>query len=178
MSHRWEHEDEYIQLRLDMNRAQREGDTVLYEQLRPRIEELDRMIWRSMTDGFPELASYQTVVEALRHMAASLNLPFPDLANPNNNTGDGKFIFGVSNGQRTVQVWPMEDRGYYNVEVFDYEHSEDGVCYKGRTTSLEAATIVLSRWFVERCSIESLHAQSPWIAQEPLRLSGPRMTFE
>ena len=178
MPHRWEYEDEYLEIKSAFRRAQKAGDHVLCKQLSPRVEELDGMMWRSMTSVFPELSPYRTVVEALRHTADRLNLLFPELANQNNDTGDGQFIFGVSDGRRTVQIWPMEDRGYYNIKIFDYEYIEEGVCYPGHTTSLDEATIVLSRWFVERCSIDDLHAQFSWMPREPLKLSGSRMTFE
>ena len=178
MAHQWEYGEEYLEIKSAFRRAQKAGDHVLCEQLRPRMEELDEMMWRSMTDGFPELAPYQSVVEALRHTAVRLHLPFPDLNNPSNRTGDGQFIFGVSDDLRTVQIWPLEDRGYYSIEVYDYEHQAEGLCYRGQTTSLKEATIVLSRWFVERCSIDTLHIQLPWMLRTPFQLSGPRMTFE
>ena len=178
MSHQWEYEAEYIQLALDMNRALREGNTVLYEQLEARKHKFDDLMWASKIAHFKELDPYRTVVEALRATANRLGLPFPDLTDLHNKTGDGQFLFGVADGKRTVQIWPMEDRGYYSIEVYDYERSEGGLCYQGHTTSLDESTIVLSRWFVERCSIDGLHTQFAWMSHEPLQLSGSRMTFE
>jgi hypothetical protein len=178
MSEQWEYGEEYLEIKSAFRHAQKAGDHALCEQLRPRIEELDRMMWHSMTDGLPELAPYQTVVQALQQTASRLGLRFPDLSDSHNRTGDGQFLFGVSDGQRTVQIWPMEDRGSYSIEVYDYEHTENGACYQGHTTSLEEATIVLSQWFVERCSIGYLHTQFAWMSREPLQLSGSRMTFE
>jgi hypothetical protein len=170
---RWKHEREYIQLLLAINHAQREGNSVLYEQLQERIKVLDRMRWHSKTEVFIELAPYQTLVEALEQTATRLRITFPDLAAEHNQTGDGQFIFGVSDGVRTVQIWPMESRGHYDIEVYAL-----GVCYRGQTTSLDEATIALSRWFVERCLIEALHAQFPWMSRDPLQLTGPRMTLK
>lgn len=72
----------------------------------------------------------------------------------------------------------MEDRGYYSLEIFSYEQTQQGDCYQGQTRLLEESAIVVSRWLMEYCSIESLHAQFPWMSREPLRLTGPRMTFE
>lgn len=178
MAQRWEHEAEYIQLALDMNRALREGNAVRYEQLAARKRTFDDLMWASITAHFTELAAYRTVVEALRATANRLGLPFPDLTDPQTKTGDGQFFFGVADGKRTVQIWPMEDRGYYSIEVYDYERSEGGLCYQGHTTSLDESTIVLSRWFVERGSIDGLHTQFAWMSREPLQLSGSRMTFE
>ena len=43
-----------------------------------------------------------------------------------------------------------------------------GYVYPGHTTSLDETTIVLSRWFVERCSIDDLQAQFSWMPREPL----------
>lgn len=178
MSHKWEYEDEYFQLMDDMKCAKLVGDAVLYEKLQVRMAELDAIRWRSKIAGFPELTPYTSVVEALQQTATKLGLPFPDLSDSRNHTGDGHFLFGVSDGLRTVQIWPMEDRGYYDVDLFDYANDPDGCCYTGHTTSLDQATLALSRWFVERCPIGSLHAQCPWIALEPLRLSESRMTLE
>lgn len=181
MSHKWEYEDEYLRLKSAFRRAQKEGDLRLCEHLQPRIKELDEIKWRSKTAGFPELESYRSIVDALQQTAAMLNIPFPNLADPVNSSGDGQFIFGVSDGIRTVQIWPLQSRGYYDVEVYRYDipdHEDEGVCYQGQTTSLDESTIVLSRWFVERCTIASLHAQFPWISEEPHRLSGPRMSLE
>jgi hypothetical protein len=181
MSHKWEYEDEYLQLKSDFRRAQTEGNLVRCEQLQPRIKELDEVKWRSKIASFPELGFYKSVVEALEQTALKLKVLFPDLTDLKNNTGDGKFIFGISDGVRTVQIWPLQSRGYYDVEVYQYDipgHGDEGLCYRGQTTSLEEATIVLSRWFVERCSIDALHIQLPWMSRTPFQLSGPRMTFE
>lgn len=178
MSHQWEHKLEYIQLVLDMNRALRDGDYIHFEQLRARKTNFDRLLWDIKKDHFKELLPYHTVTDALVATASHLGVTFPDLKDPHIRTGDGQFIFGISDGQRTVQIWPMEDLGYYSIEIFVYIDSISGLCYEGHTTSLDEATIVLSRWFMERCSIESLHAQFPWMSREPLRLTGPRMTFE
>jgi hypothetical protein len=136
------------------------------------------MMWQSMISRFIELAPYSTIVEALEQTARRLNLSFPDLNDAHNRAGDGRFSFGVSDGLRTIQIWPMESRGCYDVELLDYTQSPDGHCYKGQTTSLKQVTVALSRWFVERCSIESLHVQLPWMSREPLQLSGSRMTLE
>jgi hypothetical protein len=178
MTHRWEHEDEYLTLKSAFRRAQQDGDTTRCDQLRPRIDVLDGMMWQAKVAQFPELKSYRSVVEALQGMAAHLDVPFPDLTDPHTRTGDSQFIFAVSDGKRTVQIWPMQSRGYYDIEVFDYMRHPDGDCYKGQTTLLEQATIVLSRWFVERCTIRELHAQCPWMADEPFQLNGPRLTME
>jgi hypothetical protein len=180
MSHKWEHEDEYLQLKSAFRRAQKDGDMVRSEQLRSRIKELDDLMWSSLTRYFTELAPYQTVTEALEQTAQRLGISFPNLADPSNNSGDGHFMFGVSDGVRTVQIWPLESRGYYDIEVYRYDtpsHEDEGLCYRGQTTSLEEAILVLSWWFVKRCSIEMLHAQFPWIPHEPFHLSGPRVTF-
>lgn len=179
MSHRWEYEDEYLHISSTLRRARKEGNLEQHQDLQARKDELDAMMWHSLTEGFPELAAYQTVREALEQIAAHIGCSFPDLNAPANKTDEGKFIFGVSDGIRTVQIWPLDDRRYYSVEVFEYgEGYEQGRCYKGRTTSLEEATILLSRWFVERCSIEELHTQLPWMSREPFKLEGPRMTME
>jgi hypothetical protein len=173
MSHKWEYEDEYLQLKSELRRARQVGNEILCQQFQARIQILDDMMWRSKTARFPELAPYQTVVEALEQTADRLGVPFPNLSDPRYSSGDGKFIFGVSDGMRSVQIWPMEDRGSYDVEV--YEH---GVCYKGQTMSLDEAALVLSRWFVERSSIDGLHSEFQKISNKPFQLSGPRVTFE
>jgi hypothetical protein len=173
MRRKWEHEDEYLKLDSALRAAKKAGDEALCQQLQARIQVFDEMMWRSKTDGFPELASYHSVVEALAQTARRLGVPFPDLTDARYRTGDGKFIFGISDGIRSIQIFPLEDRGYHDIEVY-----EQGVCYKGQTGSLEEATRVLSRWFMERCSIEALHAQFPWMSSEPFRLSGPRVAYE
>jgi len=180
MSLRWEHEEEYFQIMDAIQRAKKKGDTHLLEQLQARIKVFDDMMWHSMTAYFTELAHYSSVVEALERTAAKLGIPFPNLGDADNNTGDGQFIFGVSDGIRSIQIWPMEDRGYYSIEIYQYsgENYEQRVCYKGQTTSLDEATSVLSRWFVERCPIDVLQAQFPWMPREPFQLSSPRMTLE
>lgn len=178
MSHRWEHEDEVIQLQLAINHALREGNSAVLEELQACMSVFDNMRWQTKVAAFPELMPYGTVVNALQRTALKLGVPFPDLSNPRNRTGDGHFLFGVSDEVRTVQIWPMESRGYYNVELFDYAHTPDGNCYKGHTRSLAESTIVMSRWFVERCSIEALHGQCSWMSKEPFHLRGPRITFE
>ena len=65
MSHRWEHEDEYLQLRLALNRAKREGNTTLIDELQARIKIFDDMRRLDKTEHFPELAAFSSVVEAL-----------------------------------------------------------------------------------------------------------------
>lgn len=175
MSHRWEHGQEYQEIKSAFRRAQKEGNDALCEQLRPRIEELDGMMWASMTAYFTELIPYQTVVEALEQTATRLGMPFPDLTDPQNRASDGQFIFTVSDGIRTVQVWPMESRGHYDIDLFDYPAGEPkGLCYHGTTTALDEATIALSRWFMERCPIAVLQTQFAWLAREPMRVPNPR----
>lgn len=169
---------EAIQLQLDLNRAKREGNRAAYQQIQARLAVIHADWWRTKVAYFGELAPYQTFVEALAATAQRLGLAFPDRTDPRHHGGDGYFIFGISDGERTVQIFPMEDRGYYDVELFDYDPAHTERCYKGHTTSLTAAATVLSRWYMERCAIESLHAQFPWLPQEPFRLDGPRMTFE
>lgn len=178
MSHQWEHEDDLIKLALASNKAKREGDIALYEELQTRIKVFEDIMWQSKVAVFKELSPFSSIADALYQKSVQLQISFLDLTNSRNNTGDGKFIFGVSDELRTVQIWPMEDRGYYNVDLFDYEFNETGDCYKGHTRSLEEATIVVSRWFVERCSIHSLHEQFLWLSNTPFVVSGPRMTFE
>jgi hypothetical protein len=171
--HKWEHGDEYLKLNSALRAAKKVGDEALYQQLQARIQVLDDMMWRSVTDGFPELAPYHSVVEALEKTALRLGAPFPNLADARYRTGDGKFIFGVSDGIRSIQIFPLEDRGYHDIEIY-----ERGVCYKGQTRSLEEAARVLNQWFMEGCSIEVLHTQFPWISSQPFQLPGPRMTLE
>jgi hypothetical protein len=175
MTHRWEHEDEYLALKSAFRAAEQAGDTARCGQLRPRIQELDAVIWQSLTADFAELVPYQSVVDALRHTALRLGVAFPDLTDPRNRTGDGQFSFLLSDGMRTVQMWPMTT---YSIELFDYADTPQGRCYQGQTTSLEHATRVLSLWFVERAAIAEVHAHCPWMPCEPFRLTGSRLTFE
>ena len=88
--------------------------------------------------------------------------------------------FGVSDGMRTIQIWPRGDHspGDYSVELFDYTDDPAGVCYRGQTKVLEQVVWVLSAWFVERLPITEVHAQCPWMPCEPWQLKGPRITFE
>lgn len=179
MSHIWKHEDDYFRLMDEIKRAKENNNSVLYEQLQSRIKVLDNIIWNDMTVHFTELSQYQTLVEALEQTALRIGVPFPTLKDERNHTGDGQFIFGVSDGIRTVQIWPLEDFGYYRIEIFEYGKGyEQGRCYQGQTTSLEEATILLSQWYVERCSIEELHALLPWMSREPFKLKGSRITLE
>ncbi len=170
--------DEHLQLILASNKARREGDILLYEQLQSRITALEDIKWQRIVECFNELSHYRSTHEALKVTANHLNVPFPDTTSGMNSITKGRFIFGVSDGKRTVQVWPMSSRGYYDLEVFDYEERSEGDCYKGHTRSLDDTTIVLSRWFVERCSIQQLHTQFPWMSCEPFRLQGARLCFE
>jgi hypothetical protein len=183
MSENWEFDAEYSQLENDLRVAKEAGDTVLFEKIQTRLDQLDDIMWKAKTDGFPELVPFRTLVEALEQFCLKNNLPFPDLNNRDKNfTGDGRFLFGVGNRVRSIQIWPMEDRGYIDIEVYEYQfHPPDEpsrVCYQGHTSSVEEAAIVLSLWYVDECSIEELHNRFQWMSVEPFKLSGPRMTFD
>jgi len=180
MSHRWEFEDEYLQLSSEYRKAKNEGDKNTIHRVKPRLEVLDNIRWQSKVDAFPELAAYSTLVEALEKLCHKNRLPFPDLTDRKKNyTGEddlkefGRFIFGVGSSKRSVEIWPMEDRGYVSIEVYD-----DDTCYKGKTPSIEDAAIVLSRWYMQECSIEELHQQFPWMSDKPFQLTGPRVTYK
>jgi len=180
MSHKWEFEDEYLRLDSEFRKARKEGDEVIMQRVKPRLDELNGIRWQSKVIGFPELAPYSTLVEALEKLCLKNRLPFPDLSDRKKNfTGKGnlqdfgRFLFGVGNTKRSIQIWPMEDRGYISIEVYD-----DETCYKGKSKSIEEAAIVLSRWYTQECSIEELHQQFPWMPVEPFRLIGPRVTYK
>jgi len=179
MSHRWEFEDEYLQLSSRYRKAQKEGDEATIQRVKPRLDELNGILWRSKVNGFPELAPFSTLVEALETFCHKNGLPFPDLNDREKNftgKGDwretGRFLFGVGNSKRSIQIMPMEKRGYISIEIYD-----DETCYKGKATSIENSAIVLSRWYMQECSIEELHKEFPWMSDRPFRLSGPRMTY-
>ncbi|CAG0936279.1 hypothetical protein TFLX_05147 [Thermoflexales bacterium] len=173
MRQKWEHEDEYTQLRAALRKAKLEGKA-LSQDLEMRLQELDERLWQEMVAGLPELAPYRTIFEAFEKTTIRLSVPFPDIVSGNFKIGgDDKFFCNLSDGIRSIQIFPLESRHYYDIEIYD-----EGVCYKGQTSSLEEATIVLSRWLVERCAIEELHRQFPWMADQPFKLSGPRMTLE
>lgn len=180
MSHRWEFEDEYLQLSTAYHKAKKEGDDVIARQVKHRLDELDGIRWRLKVEGFPELSPFSTLVEALERLCYKNDLPFPDLNDGKKNfTGRGdwkedlRFMFGVGGTRRSVQIWPMETRGYISIEVYDGE-----TCYKGKAKSVEEAAIVLSRWYMQECSIEELHQEFSWMSNEPFRLSGPRVTYK
>jgi hypothetical protein len=177
MSHRWEYEDEYLVLKSSYRKAQKEGNHQLCEALRPRINELNMMMWHAKVQGFPELAPYDTVVQAFEMTARRLGIPFPNMSQPQYRAGDGHFSLLLSDDQRTVQIWPWEDRGYYSVELFDMNERDEDRCYRGSTTSLEQATHALSQWFVMRYTIDELHTQCPWIPREPFEFNEPRISF-
>lgn len=180
MSHRWEFEDEYLQLSSAYHKAKKEGDDVTAKQAKSRLDELDGIRWRLKVDGFPELAPFSTLVEALEKFCYKNGLLFPDLDDRQRNfTGKGdwkedlRFMFGVGGTRRSVQIWPMETRGYIDIEVY-----ENGICYQGKSKSIEESAIVLSRWYMQECTIEELHQQFPWMSDKPFRLSGPRVTYK
>jgi len=180
MSHRWEFGPEYQKLNDILRKARREGDDSSIQRIKPRLDELNGMMWKSIANGFPELEPYSSLVEALEQLCLKNNLPFPDLNNREQNfigKGDWKesnrFIFGVSNGERSVQISPMEDRGYIDIELYEREF-----CYKGQTSSVVESAIVFSKWYMKGCSIKELRQQFPWIPDEPFNLTGPRMTYK
>src|SRR5687768_9904386 len=130
MSEEWEFDSEYSQLENDLRTARESGDIVLCEKIQARLDQLDDLMWKAETDGFPELVPFRTLVEALEQLCLKNNLPFPDLSDRDKNfTGDGRFLFGVGNKVRSIQIFPMEDRGYIDIEVY-----ENHICYKGQTT--------------------------------------------
>jgi hypothetical protein len=180
MNFKWEHEDEYLKLDSEFRRARKVGDIETMQQIKPRLDELDGMMWKFKTNGFPELAPYSSLVEALEQLCLENRLPFPDLNNREQNfTGKGdweetnRFIFGVSNRERSVQIFPMEDRGYIDIELY-----EGDFCYKGQTSSVLESALVLSKWYMQECSIRELHRQFPWMPVEPFSLSRPRVTYK
>ena len=180
MISKWEHEDEYLKLDSEFRKAQKEGDNATMQQIRPRIDELNQILWQSEVEGFPELAPYSSLVEALEKLCLENDLPFPNLNNREENfTGKGdwkeanRFIFGVSNRKRSIQIFPMEDRGYIDVELYN-----DQGCYIGKTKSVKDAAIVFSRWYMQEYSIDELHQQFPWLPVTPFKLSGPRVIYK
>ena len=68
MSHKWEHEDEYLKLDSEYHRAQKDGDISTVQRIKPRLDELNQIMWQSITKGFPELISYSSLVEALEQI--------------------------------------------------------------------------------------------------------------
>jgi hypothetical protein len=180
MSHRWEFGEEYQQLSSKYRKAIAENDEITVQRVKPRLDELHGIMWQSEVNGFPELAPFSTLAEALEKLCYKNGLPFPDLSDRKKNytgKGDlrelGRFLFGVGNTKRSIQIMPMEDRGYISIEVY-----VDGACYKGNTASVEDTAIVLSRWYMLECSIEELHQQFPWMSNEPFKLNGPRVTYK
>lgn len=180
MSNKWEFEDEYLQLSSEYRKAKKEGNSSVIQRVKPRLDELNRIMWQSMVNGFPELTPYSSLVEALEQLCLKKNLPFPDLNDRERNftgKGDwretGRFIFDVGNRNRSIQIFPMESRGYIDIEVY-----EGKFCYKGQTSSVMESAIVLSKWYMQGCSIKELHQQFSWMPDEPLKLSGPRVTYK
>jgi len=180
MSYKWEHEDEYLALESEYRRAQKVSDIMTIQRIKPRLDELNQLMWQAKSKGFPELAAFSSLVEALEQICLQNDLPFPDLNDREKNfTGKGdwkesnKFIFGVSNRKRSIQIFPMEDRGYIDVELY-----EGDVCYKGHTLLVLESAIVLSKWYMQECSIDELHHQFPWMPDKPFNLSGPRVTYK
>jgi hypothetical protein len=171
---------EFLEVNSIMRKAIRENDIKTIERIRPRFDELNKRMWESQVSGFPELAPYNSLATALQQICVKNGLPFPDLDERNENfTGNGdwrktmRYIFGVGNRRRSVRIFPQESRGHVSIELY---RGED--CYKGQTTSIEESAVVLSRWYVEECSIEELHKQFPWLSPEPVKLTQSRMTFE
>lgn len=180
MSQRWEFGPEYQKLSDSLRKAQREKDETAIRRIKPRLDELNEIMWKSVTNSFPLLAPYSSLVDALEQLSLKNKLPFPDLNDREKNfTGKGDwkesqmFIFGVSNVRRSIQIFPMENHGYIDVEVYEGDN-----CYKGQTSSIEEAAIVLNRWYVQECTIEELHQQFSWIPIKPLKLSDPRIRYD
>jgi hypothetical protein len=69
-----------IELARAMNRAKRTKNSELYERLAARKRELDAIERQEMLPSFPELAPFQSLVEACIQTAARLGVPFPDLS--------------------------------------------------------------------------------------------------
>lgn len=47
MNHRWEFEDEYLQLSGKYRKALKENDEKMIQLVKPRLDELNSMIWQS-----------------------------------------------------------------------------------------------------------------------------------
>jgi hypothetical protein len=172
--------DEYLKLSNEFRKAQKLGDEGLIRKLKPRRDELRELFWQEDVKSFPELASYQSFVGALEGFCKIRKLPFPDLDDRENNftgIGDwkeiGKFMFGVGGRKRSIQIMPHEDQGFISIEVYENE-----ICYKGTTTSVEEAAVVLSKWYMQECSIAELNQAFPWMSDIPFMLNKPRISFE
>lgn len=180
MSHRWEFGDEYQELSSKFRKAKKENDKVTLQLIKPRLDELNKMLWQSEVDGFPELAPYSALYEALDKFCQKNNLPFPDLDDRKKNyAGKGdwreinRYFFGVGNSRRSIQIMPLDDRGYIDIEIYDNE-----ICYKGKATSIEDSAVILSKWYMQECSIDELHEQFPGIPNKPFVLTEPRVTYK
>ena len=178
MSEQWEFGQEYLDLKSAFRRAQLLGDGALCENLYPRIEELENMMWSTMIAAFPDLAPYDSFVNALMQHSMKLGLSFPDINQIGQRTNDYRFMFAITDGVRTVQIWPIENQKIYSIELFAYDSYSEGLCYQGDVLSLDEAATILSRWFVARVSIDALHEEIPAIPREPLSIPDTRISFE
>ena len=178
MSEQWEFGQEYLDLTSAFRRAQALGDEAVCTSLYPRIEELENMMWAIKIADMPDLAPYHSVLEALMHRSAYMGVPFPNMDRVGQRTNNYRFMFGITDEVRTVQIWPRGQWKLYAIELFTYEYHPEGLCYQGNVSSLDEAAMILSRWFVARVSIDALHEEIPAIPREPLSIPDTRISFE
>lgn len=177
MSHIWEHEEEYLQLQLDINRAKRQNNTILLSELQARHKLLDDSMWQSLTERFRELHPFVSVGAALAHTATTMGVPYPQMDISHVKTNNGRFIYILFHKRHGIQVWPILERGYYSVELYIYnEHTS--WCFRGHSTSLMETTHVVSLWLHRHHSIDDIHELFSWMSSEPFQHAGPRMTFD
>ena len=74
MSHQWEHEDDLIKLALASNKAKREGDIALYEELQTRIKVFEDIMWQSKVAVFKELSPFSSIADALYQKSVQLQM--------------------------------------------------------------------------------------------------------
>ena len=168
---------EYLRLKRLLRQAVEEQLSESYqEELQSQIQSFDHKRWQMIVHAFPALAPFTGFVEALRYTANAIGVVFPD-----GNFGDhstDRFSFCISDGYRSVQIWPQVGSGEYKVELFDYgdlNTDANGRCYTGYTASLEDATLVLCRWLVDRWTIDDLHMRCPWLPNVLLGLPQQRL---
>lgn len=178
MSHRWQYEDEYLRLDYTFRQAQRLGDMDRLAVLRPRLVELNGMLWQATIVNLPELSPYKSVIDAIQATAQRLQLTIPSFTDTAYEYNDGLFELVVRHASRTIQIWPRGSQGWYAVDIFAYDDDGTEYCYLGQTPSLMEATKALSYWISLQWSIEMLHAACPWISKDPFHHEGSRISFE
>jgi hypothetical protein len=140
--------------------AKFEKNLTLMNQLKAKLSHVETQIWKIRTARFHELAEYSSFLDALKHTANKLKIPFPDTSPSSEN----QFLFAVSDDNRGVLIIPREPTGLNN------KQTDPTLSYRGGTESLEDVVSVFSRWYMLRDSIGSICRDFAWISTDPVEV--------